>query len=317
MKLRRLGRSGIEVSPMGLGTARIAGMGWRDEMAPHVTQQVISEAVHQIQAAVDCGVTLFDTAESYGQGLSERILGEALKDRRAGIVVVTKFGEESYPNQEDPWSLDASIVERACEGSLRRLGVECLDVYLLHRRDYPIERAPELMETLERLVRAGKIRYYGWSTDDVERARLFAGGEHCTAIEHRLNIFNDHKAMLDLCQEQDLASLNRVPLLMGVLTGRWTLDTNMEKNDPRAQWFEHEDFRKVLANAEKIGPYLASGGRSYVQGALGWIWARSPRAIPLPGFRNLEQVNELVQAMQFGPLSLDAMQAIADLVVIA
>lgn len=316
MKLRRLGRSGIEVSPMGLGTARIAGMGWRDEMAPHVTQQVISEAVHQIQAAVDCGVTLFDTAESYGQGLSERILGEALKDRRAGIVVVTKFGEESYPNQEDPWSLDASIVERACEGSLRRLGVECLDVYLLHRRDYPIERAPELMETLERLVRAGKIRYYGWSTDDVERARLFAGGEHCTAIEHRLNIFNDHKAMLDLCQEQDLASLNRVPLLMGVLTGRWTLDTNMEKNDPRAQWFEHEDFRKVLANAEKIGPYLASGGRSYVQGALGWIWARSPRAIPLPGFRNLEQVNELVQAMQFGPLSLDAMQAIADLVVI-
>ena len=129
--------------------------------------------------------------------------------------------------------------------------------------------------------------------------------------------FNDHKAMLDLCQEQDLASLNRVPLLMGVLTGRWTLDTNMEENDPRAQWFEHEDFRKVLVNAEKIGPSLASGGRSYVQGALGWIWARSPRAIPLPGFRNLEQVSELVQAMQFGPLSLDAMQAIADLVVIA
>lgn len=314
MKLRRLGRSGIQVSPLGLGTARIAGMGWRDEMAPHVTQQVISEAVHQIQAAVDSGVTLFDTAESYGQGLSERILGEALKDRRAGIVVVTKFGEQSYPNQEDPWSLDASIVVRACEGSLRRLGVECLDVYLLHRRDYPIERAPELMETLERLVRAGKIRYYGWSTDDVERARLFAGGEHCTAIEHRLNIFNDHKAMLDLCQEQDLASLNRVPLLMGVLTGRWTLDTNMEENDPRAQWFEHEDFRKVLVDAEKIGPYLASGGRSYVQGALGWIWARSPRAIPLPGFRNQEQVSELVQAMRFGPLPLDTMRAIAEIV---
>jgi aryl-alcohol dehydrogenase-like predicted oxidoreductase len=170
------------------------------------------------------------------------------------------------------------------------------------------------METLESLVRAGKIRYYGWSTDDVERARLFASGEHCTAIEHRLNVFNDHKDMLDLCQEKDLASLNRVPLLMGVLTGRWTLETTLQENDPRAQWFEHEDFRRLLVNAEKIGPYLSSGGRSYVQGALGWIWARSPLAIPLPGFRNLEQVQELVQAMRFGPLPQEATRAIAEIV---
>lgn len=142
MKLRRLGRSGIELSPMGLGTARIAGMGWHDEIAPRVTQQVINEAIQQIQASVDSGVTLFDTADSYGQGLSERILGEALRDRYEGIVVVTKFGEEPCPNHEDPWSLDSITVTQAREGSLRRLGVECLDVYLLHRRDYPLESAP-------------------------------------------------------------------------------------------------------------------------------------------------------------------------------
>jgi aryl-alcohol dehydrogenase-like predicted oxidoreductase len=312
MELRRLGRSGVKVSPLGLGTARIAGLGWRDDVVPQDPSQAKQNAVRQIQAAVDLGVTFFDTADNYGQGLSERILGEALRDRRDDIVVATKFGEDPMPEQEDPWSLDAGSVERACEASLRRLGVECIDLYLLHRRDYPLDRAPALMEVLEDLVRAGKIRYYGWSTDDVERARLFARGEHCIAIEHRLNIFNDHAAMLDLCREQDLASLNRVPLLMGVLTGRWSPETKLEQDDPRAQWFEQEGFLKLLACVQQIEPYLTSGGRSCVQGALGWIWARSPLTIPLPGFRNMEQMQVLVQAQQFGPLPLDVMQAIAE-----
>lgn len=312
MEFRRLGRSGMQVSPLGLGTARMAGLGWRDDSAPQDSSQVQRDAVRQIQAAVDLGVTLFDTADSYGQGLSERILGEALRGRREGIVLATKFGEDPMLDQEDPWSLDAGSVERACEASLRRLGVECIDLYLLHRRDYPLERAPALMEVLEGLVRAGKIRFYGWSTDDVERARLFARGEHCIAIEHRLNVFNDHAAMLDLCREQDLASLNRVPLLMGVLTGRWSPATKLEEGDRRAQWFEDEGFLKLLACAKQIEPYLTSDGRSCVQGALGWIWARSPLAIPLPGFRNMEQMQELVQARQFGPLPPDVMQAIAE-----
>jgi aryl-alcohol dehydrogenase-like predicted oxidoreductase len=166
------------------------GLGWREDFAPQDPSQTQRDAVRQIQAAVDLGVTFFDTADNYGQGLSERILGEALRGRRYGIVVATKFGEDPMQDQEDPWSLDAGSVERACAASLRRLGVECLDLYLLHRRDYPLERAPALLEVLEDLVRAGKIRYYGWSTDDVERARLFARGEHCIAIEHRLNVFN-------------------------------------------------------------------------------------------------------------------------------
>ena len=168
------------------------------------------------------------------------------------------------------------------------------------------------MEVLEDMVRAGKIRYYGWSTDDVERARLFARGEHCIAIEHRLNVFNDNTAMLDLCREQDLASLNRVPLLMGVLTGRWSSETKLEEGDRRVHWFEDAGFMKLLASVQQIEPYLTSNERSYVQGALGWIWARSPLAIPLPGFRNMEQMQGLVQALQFGPLPSDVMQAIAE-----
>ena len=312
MDNRRLGRSGLAVSPLGLGTARIAGLGWHDDASPRVSAQARQDAVRQIQAAVDLGVTLFDTADNYGQGLSERILGEALVGRREGIVVATKFGEDPVPDQEHPWSLDASSVTRSCEASLRRLGVDCIDLYLLHRRDYPPDRAPELIEVLEDLVRGGEIRYYGWSTDDVERARHFARGEHCTAIEHRFNVFNDNQAMLDLCREQDLASLNRVPLLMGVLTGRWSPETVLEQGDRRVGWFELGGFLQVLADAKEIEPYLTSGGRSYVQGALGWIWARSPLTVPLPGFRNIEQMLALVEARQFGPLPPDVMEAIAE-----
>jgi len=297
---------------LGLGTARLAGLGWRDKLTPQDASQGIREAIRQIQVAVDLGVTFFDTADNYGQGLSESILGEALRGRRDGIVVATKFGEDPIPDVEDPWLLNAISVTQKCEASLRRLEVECLDLYLLHRRDYPLERAPDLLEVLEDLVRAGKIRYYGWSTDDVERARLFAGGDHCIAIEHRLNVFNDNAAMLDLCQEQDLASLNRVPLLMGVLSGKWSPEKKLEEGDPRAQWFEQQEFLDLLDCAQQIEPYLTWDGRSYVQGALGWIWARSPVTIPLPGFRDMDQMQALVQAQQFGPLPMDAMQSIAE-----
>ena len=310
MEGRRLGRSGITVSPLGLGTARLGGLGWHEDTAPQYPSPATMEAVRQIQTAVDLGVTLFDTADNYGQGFSEMLLGEALRGRHEGIVVVTKFGGDPVPEQADPWALEAATVRHKCEASLRRLAVDRLDVYLLHRRDYPLERAAEMVGVLEELVRAGKIRYYGWSTDDVERARLFAGGEHCTAIEHRLNVFNDNPAMLELCREENLASLNRVPLLMGVLSGRWSAETKLEADDRRAAWFEHQEFLQVLECAQQIEPFLTHGGRSVVQGALGWIWARSPVAIPLPGFRDMAQMQPLVQAQQFGPLPVEVMQEI-------
>ncbi|MFN2236135.1 MAG: aldo/keto reductase [Anaerolineales bacterium] len=109
MELRRMGRSGIEVSPLGLGTARLPGLGWRENEVTQVSIQDKKEAVRLIQAAVDQGIRLFDTAESYGQGCSERILGEALKGRREGVVVVSKFGEDPIPEQTDPLALDSAI----------------------------------------------------------------------------------------------------------------------------------------------------------------------------------------------------------------
>jgi len=310
MFTRTLGRSGTQVSAVGLGTARIGGMGWPvdDWIAPDQPHTVDAD-IRAIHRALDLGINFFDTADVYGCGHSERILGRALDGRRHQAVIATKFDETfdegtCQPTEEE---LDQAHIRRACEASLRRLNTDYLDLYLFHIRDYDLERAGEVRGTLETLVEEGKIRHYGWSTDDPERARFFAQGPHCTAVEHRLNIVMDAPEMLALCDELDLASINRIPLAMGVLCGRWTRDTKLPQDDLRGQFWRVDKFLEDLDKIQAMRPVLTRDGRSYVQAALGWIWARSPRTIPVPGFRTIEHVEEDVQAMRFGPLSEEQM----------
>lgn len=310
MFTRTLGKSGIRVSAVGLGTARIGGLSWRlDDLTFHDEPDQIDADIRAIHRALDLGINFFDTADVYGCGHSERILGQALADRRHQVVVATKFGEtfdeqNCQPTEEE---LNPAYIRRACEASLRRLNTDYIDLYLFHIRDYDLERAGEVRQMLESLAEEGKIRYYGWSTDDLERARFFAQGPHCTAIEHRLNIMMDAPAMLALCDELDLASINRIPLAMGLLSGRWTRNTQLPQDDRRSKFFEVEKFLQDLEKVQAMRQVLTRDGRSYVQAALGWIWARSPRTIPVPGFRTIEHVEEDAQAMRFGPLNEEQM----------
>jgi aryl-alcohol dehydrogenase-like predicted oxidoreductase len=314
---RTLGRAGIKVSAIGLGTARIGGLGY-SRSGDHETRlipEAVEESKRAIRRALDLGITFFDTADVYGAGRSERILGEALAGRRNQVVLATKFGEgfDEATGAEVDVDVTPAYVVRACEASLRRLGIDVIDLYLLHLRDFPIDCAPTLRDALEDLVAAGKIRGYGWSTDDVERAALFAEGPHCIAIEHRLNVMMDATEMLTLCDAHDLASINKIPLVTGVLTGRWGPDTVLPADDRRSDWFADEGFQDFLRRAETLRPVLTEGGRSYVQGALGWILARSPRAIPIPGFRTVEQVEGIAGALTHGPLRPEQMTAIDEL----
>ena len=310
---RTLGRSGIEVSALGLGTARIGGLDWKeDDLSIDYQQDRVDATIRAIHRALDLGIDFFDTADVYGGGHSERILGQALAGRRHRVVIATKFGDLSDEQTgrrmgEEP---EPAFVRRACEASLRRLDSDYLDVYLLHLRDYDLERAGEVRQTLEDLVAEGKIRYYGWSTDDLARARFFARGRHCTAIEHRLNIMMDAPDMLALCEEYDLASINRIPLAMGMLSGRWTASTRLPEDDWRREFFQVPEFLEDLETVRAMGQVLTRDGRSYVQGALGWIWARSPRTVPVPGFRTIEQVEEDAGALRLGPLSEEQMEEI-------
>jgi aryl-alcohol dehydrogenase-like predicted oxidoreductase len=314
MQERRLGRSGMLVSALGLGTARVGGLGFsrKGDRETALVPEAVEESKRAIRVAVDRGITFFDTADLYGAGRAERLLGEALRGVRQKVVVSTKFGElfDEETGEEPAGAVSPEYVQQACESSLRRLGTEVIDLYTFHLNDFPLAPAEGIRDALEDLASQGKIRFYGWSTDDVARARVFAEGAHCTAIEHRLNVFDDAREMLAFCEERDLASIDRVPLLTGILTGRWKRGDSLPRGDRRSDWFRDEEFLRVLDRAESLRPILTRQGRTYVQGALAWIWRRSPRTVPIPGFRTVAQVEELVGALQCGAMSQADFEAV-------
>lgn len=313
MLTRILGRSGLEVSILGLGTWAIGGPFWRDGQPRGWVGADDAESIRAIHRALDLGITFFDTADVYGCGHSERLLGRALAGRRHEVIIATKFGrifdEETRLITADDARPDA--IRRACEASLRRLNTDVIDLYQLHIGDHDLALAAEVRNTLEELVMSGKIRYYGWSTDDQERARFFAEGAHCTAIQHRLNLFEGNERVLAVCETSNLASINRSPLGMGLLTGKFDPASTLPANDVRSGWdFKAGNRAEQLQKLETLREVLTRNGRTLAQAALGWLWARSHSTIPIPGFKSVRQVEENIGAVDFGPLDQDQMQEI-------
>ncbi|MGW1724606.1 aldo/keto reductase [Streptomyces sp. NPDC002306] len=311
---RTLGRSGIQVSALGFGCWAIGGEWQTPDGQPLGWGKVDDdESVRAIRRALDLGVTFFDTADAYGTGHSERVLGRALGKRRDDVVVATKWGNLFDEGTRTADGQDASPehARRALTASLARLGTEHVDLYQLHLSDADPERAARLRDACEEFVREGLVRAYAWSTDDPARAAVFAEGPHCAAVQHALNVFQDAPAMLALCEAWDLASVNRSPLAMGLLTGRHTGRPALEAGDIRSRppaWLpgfgdgSGADPR-WLARVEALRDVLTSDGRTPAQGALAWIWARSPRTVPIPGFRSVAQAEENAGAIAKGPLT--------------
>jgi aryl-alcohol dehydrogenase-like predicted oxidoreductase len=226
------------------------------------------------------------------------------------MVIATKFGRVFDEQTRQITGDDASPerIRRACDASLRRLDTDYIDLYQLHLGDYDAARAGAVRDVLEELVTAGKIRFYGWSTDDPNRARIFALGPHCVAIQHRLNLFEDNPPMLAQCEEFDLASVNRSPLAMGLLTGKFNAESRLPEDDVRHEWNLRDGTQaERLEKLQTLREVLTRDGRTLVQAALGWLWARSARTIPIPGFKTVQQVEENVGALGFGPLSDEQM----------
>jgi aryl-alcohol dehydrogenase-like predicted oxidoreductase len=304
---RKLGKSNIEVSALGLGCWAIGGSWQFLDIQAGWGAVDDNESLRAIQRALDMGVNFFDTAANYGAGHSENLLGQALAGKRDQAVIATKFGFNVDEGTKHATHYDgghASYIQEECEGSLRRLNTDVIDLYQLHVWDYPVEQVGEMIKVLEKLVSAGKIRYYGWSTDSVEGARAFAQGEHCVAIQHDLNVIKDAPDMLALCKELNLASVNRSPLARGALTGKYSKNTEFPQNDVRNDdWSKETFFTPTLDHLDSIRDILTSGGRTLAQGALAWIWARSEQTIPIPGFKTVAQVEDNAGAMYFGPLT--------------
>jgi aryl-alcohol dehydrogenase-like predicted oxidoreductase len=321
---RKLGRSGIEVSALGMGCWAVGGP-WTINGSPAGWSEVDdNESLRAIHGALEMGVTFFDTAANYGAGHSERLLGRAFKGRRDQVVIATKFGysvDEAakavihYDAKEEECDV-ASRLGTDLEASLKRLDTDFIDVYQLHVWGLKIEPALAAREVLEELVKEGKIRTYGWSTDRLDAIKAFSTSPLCSIAQQQLSVLDGNLELLALCEEWNLASINRGPLGMGLLTGKFAPDSSFADDDVRchAQWHPGfkdgrptQDWLDKLASIREV---LTSGGRTLAQGALAWLWARSEQTIPIPGFRTVEQVEENCGALAFGPLASGQMREI-------
>ena len=318
MEMKKLGKSNIQISPVGFGAWAIGGNWFFDGHPGGWGDTDDTEATRAIHAALEAGMNLIDTAANYGTGHSEQIVGQAVKDRRDKVVIATKFGFEvdeaakRVVYHKDPDAILNGIAFE-CERSLRNLGTDFIDLYQFHMWDFPIERVPELLEKLEGLVAQGKIRTYGWSTDKVELVTGFAAGAHAAAIQHAANVLDHNIKMFDATAQTGLTSLIRSPLMMGFLSDKYDQNTQFIETDVRKRGFPPESMARIVENRLKIREILTDGGRTVAQGALAWLWAQGAQVVPIPGIRTVAQAHENAGAMAFGPLSAAQLAAIEEL----
>ena len=316
MFTRTLGRSGIQVSAIGMGSWAIGGPFWKGTRPVGWSKVDDNESIRAIHRALDLGITFFDTADVYGCGHSERVVGNALAGKRNQVVLATKFGQtfDEETKQGTGYDVTPEHIKQACDASLRRLKIDVIDLYQLHVKEVDATQAKVVRDVLEDLVAAGKIRWYGWSTDEAESARIFAEGKHCAAIQQRFNIFEGDVETLRVCEENNLASINRNPLAMGALTGKFTTATKFPDDDIRSHRYDFQGKdAAMLQKLERIRAILMADGRSLAQAALGWLLARSARMIPIPGFKTVAQVEDNAGALQRGALTDAQMREIAEI----
>ena len=322
MRKKRLGKSGIEVSPLGLGCWAIGGPFTMFGLSDGWGEVDDAESIRAIYRAVDLGVNFFDNADAYGTGHSEEVLGEAFRGMRDRVVIATKGG---YVHDRAARALigedtTPAYIRKALEASLLRLKTDYVDLYQIHNGVMPSENFEPLFHELDKLVAEGKIRTYGWSTWAAEHAEAFAKKTHGAVIQTKANLLSYDPALSDACEKHELALINNGPLGMGLLSGKFSARTRFSPDDVRGaahDWTEYFENGAVkpafLAKMESVREVLQSGGRTVAQGALAWLWARSGCNIPIPGFKNVRQAEENAAAMDFGPLNNDQMAEIETL----
>lgn len=310
MKYRKLGRYGPQVSAIGLGCMSMG-------IAGTYTSSVRSDddAVALIHRALELGVTLLDTADIYGD--SERQVGKAIRGRRDKVVLATKFGFVGAIGASDR-GVDGrpEYVRQACESSLKKLGVETIDLYYLHRVDArtPIE---ETVGAMAALVREGKVRYIGLSEPSAETVQRAHKVHPLTAIQSEYSLFTrePEDQLLPALEELGISLVAYSPLGRGFLGGRFRKLEDLEANDWRRTnpRFEGENFAKNLALADRVTELAAQKKCTPAQLALAWMLNRRDDVVPIPGTSNLQRVEENARAadIELSAREMDAIEQAA------
>jgi aryl-alcohol dehydrogenase-like predicted oxidoreductase len=304
MNYRTFGRTGWQVSAVGFGAWAIGG-GWGS-----VSE---ADAIDALHAAIDLGVNFIDTADVYGDGRSERLIAQVLKERSEQIYVVTKAGRRLAPHVADGYNRKnlTAFIER----SLKNLDVEVLDLVQLHCPPTEVYYSPEVFGILDDLVQAGKIKYYGVSVEKVEEAIKAIQYPNLQSVQIIFNIFRQRpdELFFELAKENQVAILARVPLASGLLTGKMTRQTTFPNDDhrnfnrhgeafDRGETFSGVDYETGLKVVEELRS-LVPDDATMAQFALRWILMFDAVSTVIPGAKNRRQATDNAQAAGLPPLS--------------
>ena len=292
METRELGRSGLRVSALGLGC-----MG----MSEFYGEQDDAESTATIRRALELGVNFLDTADMYGVGRNEELVGRALGDRRAQVVLATKFGNV---RGADGSFLGVNgrpeYVRAACDASLQRLGVDVIDLYYQHRVDpqVPIE---ETVGAMSELVGAGKVRYLGLSEASAQTVRRAHAVHPIAALQSEYSLWTREveAEILPVCRELGVGFVAYSPLGRGFLTGQFRQAADLPEHDRRRQFprFQGENFEHNLRLVERVEEIAAEKNCRPSQLALAWLLAQGADVVPIPGTKRRTYLEENVKAL--------------------
>jgi aryl-alcohol dehydrogenase-like predicted oxidoreductase len=303
------------VSEIGFGAWAIGGGQWggADE----------DESLAALHRALDCGINFFDTADVYGDGLSERLIARLRRERHEPFYVATKAGRRLFPHTASGYN--AANLGGFVDRSLKNLGVERLDLVQLHCPPTEVYYRPEVFQALDDLVAAGKIRFYGVSVEKVEEALKAIEYPHVQSVQIIFNVFRLRPAELffEQAQRRNVAVIARVPLASGLLCGTFTPATEFRADDHRAfnregagfdrgETFSGVDYETGLAAVERLRP-LVPAGTTLPQFALQWILSFPAVTTAIPGGRRPEQVADNARAASLPPLSPETRAAVQDI----
>ncbi len=313
---------GRNVPRIGVGCWAIGGAMRAGQVSLNYGEVSDSASIAGLRTADEMGARVFDTAAAYGGGHSERLLGQIFGERE-DIVIVTKCGHrvDAETRQVLDETLSPDIIRRTVEQSRRNLRRDRLDLVLFHVNDFDPNDAGFVFDTFAELRSEGIVSAFGWSTDHLESAQAFADRDGFVAVENDFNVFTHAEPLMAFAARAGLVSFNRIPLAMGLLSGKYSGGVNVGPNDLRAESLEWMTFfrggradPRFSRCLDAVRDLLCSGGRTLPQGALGWILAKWPHALPVPGFKSEGQVRENLGALELGPLPPDVTAEIDQIV---